>query len=63
MPIYIATIYPVDPNGRPTKPLIRREEASSEEEFVIKIRDWWVHRYGVDAEPDFGPISLAKDQS
>jgi len=62
MPIYIATIYPHNPDGRPTKPLIAREAAESEDAFVAKIREWWISRYGKESDPDFGPISLAKDQ-
>jgi hypothetical protein len=63
MPIYIATIYPTDPDGLPMLPVVTRDEADSEEAFKTLVRDWWISRYGVDSEPDFGPIGLSKDQS
>jgi len=62
MPIYIATIYPTGPDGLPMLPVITRDEAESEEAFVIKIREWWITRYGRESDPEFGPVGLAKDQ-
>lgn len=63
MPVYIVTVYVTDPDGLPMKPSIHHDQAESEEAFKNQIRDWWISRYGVDSEPTFGPISLAKEQS
>jgi len=62
MPIYIATLYVRDPSGTYLPPHVHRDEAESPEAFMIKIREWWITRYGRESDPEFGPIGLAKDQ-
>lgn len=63
MPIYIATVYVRDPTGERMKPSIHVDEAESPEDFKALVRDWWITRYGVDSEPEFGPVGLSKRQT
>lgn len=61
MPIYIATVYATR-NGLPTLPSVVRDEARDADDFKDKVTHWWIVRYGVMAAPEFGPVSLSKQQ-